>query len=148
MLEKILGEELFEQELQVLLTDRGSEFYDVQAIEYRENGYRRTRVFFCDPMRSNQKGSLENNHEELRYILPKEHDLYGLGLNSQNDMNLVTSHVNSFRKSMLKGKSPIELMRFFKPELWNAFMAFGISEISQNQIVLKPSLLKKRSTDS
>ena len=148
MLEKILGEELFEQEVQVLLTDRGSEFYDVQGIEHRENGYRRTRMFFCDPMRSDQKGSLENNHEELRYILPKEKDLYDLGLNSQDDMNLVTSHVNSFRKAILKGKSPIELMKFFKPDLWNAFMAAGISEIAQNLIVLKPSLLKMRSTDS
>ena len=148
MLEQILGEELFEQEVQVILTDRGSEFYDVQAIENRKNGYRRTRLFFCDPMRSNQKGSLENNHEELRYILPKEKDLYALGLNSQDDMNLVISHVNSFRKSKLKGKSPIELMRFFKPDLWSAFMHTGISEIDQNQIVLKPSLLKLSVKDS
>lgn len=148
MLEQILGEELFEQEVQVILTDRGSEFYDVQAIENRKNGYRRTRLFFCDPMCSNQKGSLENNHEELRYILPKEKDLYALGLNSQDDMNLVISHVNSFRKSKLKGKSPIELMRFFKPDLWSAFMHTGISEIDQNQIVLKPSLLKLSVKDS
>jgi IS30 family transposase len=68
LLEKILGEELFEREVQVLLTDRGSEFSNADGMERRENGKLRTRVFYCDAMHSNQKGSLENNHIELRYI--------------------------------------------------------------------------------
>ncbi len=38
-------------------------------MEKRDDGTRRTRVFYCDPMQSGQKGSLENMHRELRYIL-------------------------------------------------------------------------------
>jgi IS30 family transposase len=141
LLEKILGEELFEREVQVLLTDRGSEFSNADGMERRENGKLRTRVFYCDAMHSNQKGSLENNHIELRYILPKETDLYELGLRSQEVLNIVVSHINSFPKLLLKGKSSIACLRFYYPELCEAFEKFGISEIPADKVVLLPELL-------
>ena len=53
-----------------------------------------TRIFYCDPMASGQKGSLENNHKEIRYICPKENDLNDLVLNSQEKANLIVSHIN------------------------------------------------------
>ena len=31
----------------------------------------RTRIYYCDPNRSDQKGALEKNHEYIRYVLPK-----------------------------------------------------------------------------
>jgi len=34
-------------------------------------GKSRTRLFYCDPMASWQKGRLEKNHEFIRYIIPK-----------------------------------------------------------------------------
>lgn len=83
-LESLLGHDLFNQFVQVILTDRGSEFSAADAIELRPDSSRRTRLYYCDPMQSGQKGSLENNHIELRYILPKEVDLFALGLQSQN----------------------------------------------------------------
>ena len=143
LLEAILGEELFNKEVEVLLTDRGSEFYNLKDIEYRDDGTRRTRVFYCDPMASSQKASLENKHIELRYILPKETDLYNLGLNNQDDMNLVVSHVNSAPKEKLNGKSPLELMEFLNPNLYKKFLGFGITKIEADNVILKPYLLKK-----
>lgn len=143
LLEKCLGREVFSREVQVILTDRGSEFSDADAIEKREDGSLRTRIFYCDPMRSNQKGSLENNHEELRYVLPHGMDLHELGLVSQDATNVVVSHVNSFRKELLVGKSPIDYAKFLSPDLWTAFEAFGIKEIDQEHILLKPNLLKQ-----
>lgn len=142
ILEEILGKELFKKYVQVILTDRGSEFSNAEGIELDKNKEQRTLVFYCDPMCSHQKGSLENNHEELRYILPKEKDLYSLGLTSQDALNLTISHVNSSSKKKLEGKSPIELMNFFYPDLWKKFELFGINLIDKNAIVLKPSLLK------
>lgn len=103
-LESILGCVLFNQLVQVLLTDRGTEFSDVVGLEMREDFTRRTRVYYCDPMQSGQKGSLENNHIELRYILPKETDLFQLGLRTQEDLNLVISHINSSPKEKLNDK--------------------------------------------
>lgn len=142
LLEKILGEDLFSEEVAIIKTDRGSEFYDAEGFEKEENESRRTRIFYCDPMASGQKGSLENNHKEIRYICPKENDLKDLGLNSQEKANLIVSHINSQSKEHLKGKSPLEVMEFMNPALYQKFKDFGIERINKDNIVLKPYLLK------
>ena len=141
-LEKILGEDLFSEEVAIIKTDRGSEFCDAEGFEKEENESRRTRIFYCDPMASGQKGSLENNHKEIRYICPKENDLKDLGLNSQEKANLIVSHINSQSKEHLKGKSPLEVMEFMNPALYQKFKDFGIERINKDNIVLKPYLLK------
>lgn len=141
-LEKILGEDLFSEEVAIIKTDRGSEFCDAEGFEKEENESRRTRIFYCDPMASGQKGSLENNHKEIRYICPKENDLKDLGLNSQEKANLIVSHINSQSKEHLKGKSPLEVMEFMNPALYQKFKDFGIEKINKDNIVLKPYLLK------
>lgn len=143
VLDKLLGEDLFNKYFEVILTDRGGEFVTANEIEFRQNGTQRCRVFYCDPMASNQKGSLENNHEELRYILPKETDLKALGLDSQESLNLAISHINSTPKQKLEGKSPIELCEFLHEELMNKLKDFGIMKIPTDKIILKPYLLKK-----
>lgn len=142
LLEKILGEDLFSEEVAIIKTDRGSEFCDAEGFEKEENESRRTRIFYCDPMASGQKGSLENNHKEIRYICPKENDLKDLGLNSQEKANLIVSHINSQSKEHLKGKSPLEVMEFMNPALYQKFKDFGIERINKENIVLKPYLLK------
>ena len=142
LLEKILGEDLFSEEVAIIKTDRGSEFCDAEGFEKEENESRRTRIFYCDPMASGQKGSLENNHKEIRYICPKENDLKDLGLNSQEKANLIVSHINSQSKEHLKGKSPLEVMEFMNPALYQKFKDFGIERINKDKIVLKPYLLK------
>lgn len=142
LLESVLGEELFNKEVRVLLTDRGSEFYGIHRLETRIDGTARTRVFYCDPMASHQKGSLENKHEELRYICPKESDLYKLGLKDQSKLNLVLSHINSSPRKKLNGKSPIELLKFLCPDMAKKLSDFGITEIEKDKVILKPFLLK------
>ena len=142
LLEKILGEDLFSEEVAIIKTDRGSEFCDAEGFEKEENESRRTRIFYCNPMASGQKGSLENNHKEIRYICPKENDLKDLGLNSQEKANLIVSHINSQSKEHLKGKSPLEVMEFMNPALYQKFKDFGIERINKDNIVLKPYLLK------
>ena len=142
LLEKILGEDLFSEEVAIIKTDRGSEFCDAEGFEKEENESRRTRIFYCDPMASGQKGSLENNHKEIRYICPKENDLKDLGLNSQEKANLIVSHINSQSKEHLKGKSSLEVMEFMNPALYQKFKDFGIERINKDNIVLKPYLLK------
>lgn len=142
LLEKILGEDLFSEEVAIIKTDRGSEFCDAEGFEKEENESRRTRIFYCDPMASGQKGSLENNHKEIRYICPKENDLNDLGLNNQEKANLIVSHINSQSKEHLKGKSSLEVMEFMNPALYQKFKDFGIERINKDNIVLKPYLLK------
>ncbi len=144
MLESVLGTDCFRKYVHILLTDRGSEFSAADAMETSDDGTRRTRLFYCDPMQSGQKGSLENRHIMLRYILPKGTDLRRLGLISQDDLNLVVSHVNSAPLEKLGGKSPLDLTAFMCPELYEKLLAFGIRPIEKQHVTLKPYLLKKK----
>lgn len=143
LLESILGAEIFRKYVHVLLTDRGSEFTAADGMETSPDGTRRTRVFYCDPMQSGQKGTLENKHIELRYILPKGTDLTALGLTDQNALNLVVSHVDSAPVEKLGGKSPLELAEFMYSDLYEKLEAYGIHKIEKDKVILKPYLLKK-----
>lgn len=142
-LEMILGPKIFRKYVHVLLTDRGPEFTAANDMEM-DGDLRRTRVFYCDPMQSGQKGSLENNHIELRYILPKEHDLKQLGLVNQNALNMVLSHINSLPLERFGGKSPFDVVEFMFPDLYEKLLAFGLRKIPVDEINLTPSLLKDR----
>ena len=130
--------------MNVLLTDRGSEFYAAKDMETDVDGTTRTRVFYCDPMQSGQKGSIENNHIQLRYILPKQTDLVSLGLTDQDALNLVLSHLNSAPVEKFGGKSPLEVASFMYHNLYERLISYGIKEIEKDRIVLKPYLLKNR----
>lgn len=130
--------------MNVLLTDRGSEFYAAKDMETGVDGTTRTRVFYCDPMQSGQKGSIENNHIQLRYILPKQTDLVSLGLTDQDALNLVLSHLNSAPVEKFGGKSPLEVASFMYHDLYEKLISYGIKEIEKDRIVLKPYLLKNR----
>ena len=143
LLEQILGADVFRKYVHVLLTDRGTEFSDAEGMEMSADGTRRTRVFYCDPMQSGQKGSLENKHIELRYVLPKGTDLRNLGLRGQSDLNLAVSHVDSAPVEKLGGKSPLDVADFMYHDLFERLLAFGIQKIEKDRVVLKPYLLKK-----
>lgn len=124
-------------------TDRGDEFSSAQDIETDSHSARRPRLFYCDPMRSGQKASLENKHIELRYILPKRTDLHALGLTDQKSLNLALSHINSAPVKMFEGKSPLELTEFMHHDLYRKLEAFGIRKIEKDKVILKPYLLKR-----
>lgn len=143
LLESILGRDVFRKYVHVLLTDRGTEFTNADGMELEGDGTLRTRVFYCDPMQSGQKGSLENKHVELRYILPKGNDLRALGLTDQAALNLAISHVDSAPVQKLGGKSPLEVTEFLYHDLYERLEHFGIHKIEREKVILKPYLLKK-----
>ena len=142
LLESILGEQIFNEEVMVLKTDRGSEFILAEQTEIRNDGTRRTRLFYCDPMASWQKGSLENIHILIRDICPKETDLYALGLDSQEKANRISSHINSYSKKKLNNKTSFSVLKFFNKEMANQLFSYGLTEIQPDQVILKPYLLK------
>ena len=142
MLERILGTDIFNREVMVIRTDRGSEFTLGDETEIRENGTRRTRIFYCDPMASWQKGSLENIHLLLRQICPKECDLYALGLDSQSKADRISSNINSYRKEKLNGKTSFQLLEFLSPDMAQKLYDHGLSPIDPDHVILKPYLLK------
>ena len=142
LLESILGEQIFNEEVMVLKTDRGSEFILAEQAEIRKDGTRRTRLFYCDPMASWQKGSLENIHILIRDICPKETDLYALGLDSQEKANRISSHINSYSRKKLNNKTSFSVLKFFNKEMADKLIDQGLTEIPPDQVILKPYLLK------
>ena len=69
--------------------------------------------------------------------------IHHLGFDSQKKANLMVSHINSQPKENLKGKSPLEMMEFLSPDLYKKFIEFGIKKIENDEIILKPYLLKE-----
>ncbi|RCX06851.1 IS30 family transposase [Anaerobacterium chartisolvens] len=137
-LDETLGREMFSQLLPVCLADNGSEFSNPKALEYNTQGDRRTRLYYCDPFSSFQKPNVELNHEFIRKVLPKGRSFDDL---TQNDISLMMSHINSYSREKLNDKSPFDMFSFLYG--FGILEKLGISRISANEILLKPSLLKK-----
>lgn len=123
----------------LLLADNGSEFSNPKAIEFDKQGNRRTQMYYCDPSAPFQKGSCENNHQMIRRIIPKGTDL---GNYSQEQINLMMSHINSYARPNLGDKSPYDLFAFLYGE--EILKYFGLTKIPAGEIILKPCLLHAR----
>ena len=133
-----LGRETFCRLFPIILTDRGSEFTDPVSLECDEWGEVRTRVFYCDPQRPDQKGGAEVTHEFIRRILPKGTSFNDL---TQDDITLMMSHINSYTRKKLNNRSAHQLFSFFYGE--NVLDVLNIRKVPANDINLTPRLLKK-----
>ena len=132
-----LGLETYKILFQVILTDNGIKFSLLDEIENDENGELITKVFFCDPYKSSQKGSCERNHEFIRYVLPKGVSFDNL---NQKDVDLIFSHINSTPRNSLGFKTPFELFKTaFGIEV---LRILNINEINKDDVHLKPELIK------
>ena len=127
----------FFQLFPVILTDNGGEFARVDDIEMDVRG--ESKLFFCDPNRSDQKGRIEKNHTLIRDILPKGTFFDNL---TQEDINLVCSHVNSVKRAALNGKSAYELFAFTYGEEIPKLL--GISKIPAEDVCQSSKLLQHK----
>lgn len=142
-LDQRLGGERFDQLFPVIVTDNGSEFSNPKKIEYRdyivsEDGFRRTRIYYCDAGCPYQKGAIEVNHELIRRILPKGTSFDNL---TQADVTRMMDHINSYKRKKLNDRSPYETFSFHYGE--EMLKLLGCTPVAAEDILLKPSLLKK-----
>ena len=138
LLEQKLGLSRFRRMFPIILTDNGSEFSNPTAIEISPiTGKRRTRIFYCDPNAAWQKGSIENNHTNLRRILVKGCSFTRL---TQQDINLVLSHLNSYIRKSYDDTPAIE--RFCALFGKDCLDALNLTVIPPDDIILDPKLLK------
>jgi len=131
-----IGIEYFKQLFSVILTDNGNEFADPEAIEVEpETGEIRSKIFFCHPYRSGEKGACEKNHEYIRCILPKGTVFEFL---NQEKCNLMMSHINSTKRPSVQG-TPFEFMVLtYGPEILDLLQ---IKKIDSDKVILLPRLL-------
>ena len=128
-LEKRMGAYEFASVFEYILTDRGSEFGDPDTLETGITGIQRSSIYYCDPMQSGQKGSLEQAHTMLRMVLQKGIRFEFL---TQWDVNLIVNHINSTPRESL-GK---------RTQYSAALETFQLRPIEPDQINLTPKLIR------
>lgn len=137
-LQETLLEDDYKRLFQVILTDNGHEFYDVNNIEcHHKTGEYISHLFFCDPSASWQKGGIEKNHQFIRYVLPKKTTFKNL---SQNDCNIIANHINSLCRESLNNNCPFKAMLFLCDE--NILNTLNMYYIEPDEVQLNQKLLK------
>lgn len=120
------------------LTDRGVEFARPDELEKSNNEFQRTSIYYCDPMRSNQKGGIENVHTMLRMILPKGTCFENL---TQWDIRKCADHVNNAPRKKLNGYTPYEMASQTFGE--DIIRKLQLRYVAPDEVILSPKLLKK-----
>lgn len=144
-LEGQLGTELFYAMFEVILTDNGHEFWDIDGMETSclDPTVKRTHIFFCDKNRPDQKGACENNHKLVRRILPKGKT--SLDKLIQSDVTLTMNHVNSYRRESIDGSCPYDKAMGAYPDEF--FEVLNLERIPDEDVILKPGIIRKRIRD-
>lgn len=136
----VIGKETFDIIMEILLTDNGHEFINIEEIMSVSN---KINLFYCHPYSSFEKGSIENNHELIRRVIPK-----GVSLKpyTQKDLNLLCSHINSLCRESLNGKCPFDLInKYIKEDKINDL---GLSKIDPLDVCLIPELLGDKNVNN
>ena len=141
---EVLGAGGMGRVFRAVLTDNGTEFSDEAAIAaLLGEGPGETRLFYCDPRRSDQKGACERNHVEIRKLLPK-----GSGLRFDRlapaDLALAMSHVNSEPRGALGFSTPARAFRAMLGEDAAALLdAYGVEDVALGDLDLTPGLIER-----
>ena len=136
-LSELLGIEIFQKLFPIILTDNGSEFLNIDELEYDIWVEIKTIVYYCDPNCSWQKGMIEKNHEYIRYIIPKGQSFDGY---TQTDITLMTNHINGTARDNLNGCTPYQLSRMLLDNTLHEKLFY--QEVAPDDVMLKPALIK------
>lgn len=153
-LKKICPSHIYKSLFRCVLTDNGEEFIDEKGLGQifgeGANPKADPHLYYCDVRASQQKGSCEKNHSELRQILRK--GLFVFDDLDIWDLSVVMSHANSNPRDALCGLSPIQMFCAAFGKQGQEFLAdLGIEQVDKDAITLKPEILdverKKRGKD-
>ena len=91
-----------------ITVDNGSEFSDSFSLEKSKYGknIKRTKVYYCHPYCSCERGTNERINREIRRLIPKGSDL---SLYSNDDIKRVENWVNNYPRQILNFKTSQEL---------------------------------------
>ena len=135
-LEQTLGLDSFRKMFPVILTDNGSEFSNPTALEFSPaTKERRTRIYYCNPYSSWEKPHVENNHLNLRKLLPKGASFNSL---SQDNINLIVSHLNCQVRKSLNNKTPFDLFELIYGK--EVLKKLNIKSVPPQDVELTPVL--------
>lgn len=138
-IERLIGEDVFKRVFKYILTDNGGEFQRPEELERSINGNKRTSIYYCEANRSDQKAKIEKNHEYIRYIIPKG---FSIDKYVQEDIDLMSSHINSVKREILNFATPYDMA--------NVYLGVGVLDklnifkIPPDNIILKPYLINNK----
>ena len=86
-----------------ITTDNGTEFSDFLGI-IKDT---KTKIYFCHPYCSGEKGTNERNNEIIRYFIPKGKLIENY---SYEDINKIAEWMNNYPRKSLGYKTPLEVL--------------------------------------
>lgn len=108
-IERELGEKKFREIFKSITVDNGMEFSDVKGLERsRRNKRIRTKMYYCHPYSSYERGSNENNNRLVRRHIPKGFDFQDI---SRNEVKAIENWINDYPREMFGWRSAGELFR-------------------------------------
>lgn len=137
-LKETLGQEVFHKMFPSGLTDNGKEFKD--PVTFENNGdFEKSKLFYCDPGRSDQKGSLEVLHQYPRRYIDKGQDITPY---SDEDILKMNNNINSIPRASLNGKTAYELMAEYIGS--ENLEKLGLVKIENKDVILNSDLFKNK----
>lgn len=137
MLSDELGIKVFRELFPVILTDNGTEFQRPDLLENTRDSQPRTKIYYCNPNSSWQKGMLEKNHEYIRLVIPKGKSLEPY---TAQDATMLMNHINSEARDSLNGCTPFKLSLLLLNNRLHEIL--HLEEIAPDDVTLCPQLLK------
>ena len=83
------------------------------------------------------EGGVEKNHEFIRQVLPKKTSFDWL---TQDAIDLMMSHINSYPRARLNDESPFEVAEFLMEK--QLLAKLNLQKIPAKDVILRPTLLK------
>ena len=87
-----------------ITTDNGSEFADFLGIIKDSN----TKIYFCHPYCSGEKGTNEKHNSIIRYFIPKKTLIENY---SYEEINEIANWMNNYPRKILDYKTPLEALQ-------------------------------------
>jgi IS30 family transposase len=108
VLERKLGSK-FNQKFKTITVDNGTEFLDMKSIEKSaiSKNKTRTKVFYCHPYSSWERGTNENLNKLIRRFIPKGTDI---GKVSIKKVKYIQDWMNNYPRKLLGYKTPNHLI--------------------------------------
>lgn len=102
-LEQEYGPEEFRRIFKSITVDNGSEFQDCIGMETSADGTSRTKIYYCHPYSSFEKGSNENHNGMFRRRFPKGTDFNEI---TQEQLDEASEWMNNYPRKLLGGTTP------------------------------------------
>lgn len=107
-LEKEYGAKRFREVFKTMTCDNGTEFLDFVRLEKSAINKKkpRTKIYYCHPYCSWERGSNEVGHRFIRRIIPKG---VNIGKYSDKEIKEIEEYMNNYPRKILDGKSAKEI---------------------------------------